>query len=347
MDEASEAAAVRIVSGIQPSGRLHLGNYYGALRQFIQLQNEGEALYFIANLHALTTVRNATALREHTFEAALAYLSLGVDPQKAILFRQSDVPEIVELYCILGSLVPLSHLERAHSYKDKTARGLQPDLGLFTYPVLMAADILAFGADLVPVGSDQIQHIEFARDWATRFNVAYVNGYNPQDSQAHQPGSVRGILKLPQARVQEQTALVPGVDGRKMSKSYGNSIEIFAEDELVRRQIMSIRTDSAPIDAPKPLDAPLYPLLRLMSPPDEFSQIDASWRSGGEGYAAYKKKLIDFFHMTLDPARKRRTQLLADSGAVEQILRKGAQRAREIAIPILNRVRRAAGLPET
>src|SRR5688572_3145328 len=209
---------MRIVSGVQPSGRLHLGNYYGALRQFIQLQSEGQALYFIANLHALTTVRNAAALREFTFEAALSYLSLGLDPDKAILFRQSDIPEITELYWILGSLVPLSNLQRAHGYKDKIASGSTTDFGLIAYPVLMAADILAFGADAAPVGREKVQHLGFARDWATRINVTFVEGYDPQDPQSKERGHVPGILKLPQTRVQEATAIVPGIDGRKMSK---------------------------------------------------------------------------------------------------------------------------------
>ena len=190
---------VRIAAGVQASGRLHLGNYYGAVRQFIQLQNDGEALYFIANLHALSTVRDAHTLREYTFETALSYLSLGLDPTRTILFCQSDIPEITQLFWILGSLVPLSNLERAHSYKDKIARGVPTSFGLFAYPVLMAADILVFGADVVPVGKDQLQHLEFARNWATRFNMAFVAGYDPQDSQAKVQGHAKGILKLPDA----------------------------------------------------------------------------------------------------------------------------------------------------
>src|SRR3954469_18439606 len=200
---------MRILSGVQSSGRLHLGNYYGAIRQFVELQDEGEALYFIADLHSLTTVREGKLRRELTLEAALAFLALGLDPSRAILFRQSDVPEVAELYWILGSVVPLSNLERAHSYKDKIDQGLSPDFGLFAYPVLMAADILLYGSDVVPVGKDQIQHVEFARDWATKFNVTYVKGYDPQKP-------TNGILKLPEFRVQEQTAVVPGTDGQKM-----------------------------------------------------------------------------------------------------------------------------------
>jgi tryptophanyl-tRNA synthetase len=334
----------RIVSGIQPSGRLHLGNYYGALHQFIQLQNEGEALYFIANLHALSTVRDAPGLREHTLEAALAYLSLGLDPTTSILFRQSDVPEITELFWILGSLVPISHLERAHGYKDKVARGVAANFGVFTYPVLMAADILAFGADLVPVGKDQAQHVEFARDWATRFNMSFVTGYDPQDPQADQPGHTPGILKLPAARVPEYAAVVAGTDGRKMSKSARNTIELFATDAEVQRQIMRIRTDSTPPELPKPIDNALYQLLALMAPPGEFAQLDNSWKAGGKGYAEYKRVLVEHFHATFDTARLRREELRQDPAEVERILADGAHRAREIASPIMAQVRHATGI---
>jgi tryptophanyl-tRNA synthetase len=334
----------RILSGVQPSGRLHLGNYYGAVHQFIQLQSEGEALYFIANLHALSTVRDAQGLREHTLEAAFAYLSLGLDPRTAILFRQSDVPEIAELFWILGSLVPISHLERAHGYKDKVARGVAANFGLFTYPVLMAADILAFGADVVPVGKDQLQHVEFARDWATRFNMTFVKGYDSQDPQANEPGHAPGILKLPDVRVPEYGAVVPGTDGRKMSKSVGNTIELFATDAEVQRQIMGIRTDSTARELPKPIDGALYRLLALMAPRDEFVQLDASWKAGGKGYAEYKKVLLEYFHGAFDGARRRREELRRDPAEVERILVDGARRAREIAAPIMAQVRLATGL---
>ncbi len=334
----------RILSGVQASGRLHLGNYYGAVHQFIQLQNDGQALYFIANLHALSTVRDARSLREHTLEAALAYLSLGLDPHKAILFRQSDIPEITELFWILGSLVPISNLERAHSYKDKIARGVSANFGLFSYPVLMAADILAFGADVVPVGKDQIQHVEFARDWATRFNMTFVDDYDPQDPQAKEQGHAPGILKLPNARVPEHAAVVPGTDGQKMSKSARNTIELFATDAEVHREIMGIRTDSTPLESPKPIDNALYRLLALIAPPDEFAPLDASWKAGGKGYGEYKKVLLEYFHATFDAARRRREELRQDPAEVERILVDGARRAREIATPIMEQVRRAAGI---
>lgn len=336
---------MRILSGVQSSGRLHIGNYYGAIHQFVQLQEEGEALYFIATHHALTTVREAAKLREFTREAAIAYLALGLDPKRAILFRQGDVAEIFELYWILGSVVPHAHLERAHSYKDKVARGMAPDFGLFAYPILMAADILLYGTDVVPVGRDQVQHIEFARDWATRFNVTYVPGYDPQDPEGREKGHVPGVLKLPTFKLREETAVVPGIDGQKMSKSYSNTIDLFADDKEVKKRIMSIKTDSTPVESPKPLeDAPLYDLLKLMAPPGDFAVIDEAWRRGGSGYGDFKKKLLEIFHGTFGPARKRREELMAHPEEVEAVLRDGAERARRIALPIMKRVRESVGL---
>ena len=321
-----------------------MGNYYGAIRQFIELQNEGEALYFIANLHSLTSVKDAALQRELTREAALAFLALGLDPAKAILFRQSDVPEHVELMWTLGTNVPLSNLERAHSYKDKVANGLSPDFGLFSYPVLMAADILLYRSDLVPVGKDQVQHLEFARDWATKFNVTYVKGYDPAKPEGGE-GSTPGILKLPQARVQESTAVIPGIDGQKMSKSYNNTLEIFGDEKEIKKRIMGIKTDSTAVDQPKPIEGnALYELLKIMAPLGEFVAIDESWRAGGKGYGDYKKKLLEFFHLTFDPARARRTELLRNPDELERILLDGARRARELAAPVMADVRRAVGL---
>jgi tryptophanyl-tRNA synthetase len=338
------AEAMRILSGVQSSGKLHLGNYYGALRQFLQLQEEGEALYFIANLHSLTTVREGELARALTRETAAAFLALGLDPARSILFRQSDIPEVLELTWILGTVVPLSHLERAHSFKDKTARGIGADFGLFAYPVLMAADILLYGSDLVPVGKDQLQHVEFARDWATKFNLTYVPGYEPSDPEGV-AGHPRGILKLPEARIQESTAVVPGIDGQKMSKSYGNTIDLFAPDEEVRKRIMSIKTDSTPVEAPKPVAGNvLYRLLELLTPPEQFSEIDRSWKVGGNGYGEYKKMLVEQFHRAFDPARKARQQLLAQPAVLERTLEHGAERARELARPIISEVRRAVGV---
>jgi tryptophanyl-tRNA synthetase len=334
---------VRILSGVQSSGRLHLGNYYGAIRQWVELQHQGDAFYFVANLHALNAIRDAELSATLTRDTAIELLAFGVDPTKATLFRQSDVLEVCELYWILGTLIPVANLERAHSYKDKIARGIQPDFGLFAYPVLMAADILLYGADRVPVGKDQLQHLEFARDWATKFNATYVRGYDPADPLGLKNGKP-GILKLPEAFMRETSAVVPGLDGQKMSKSYGNTIDLFAPDKDVKKRIMGITTDSTPIEAPKPTDAVLYRLLQLMLPADEFGAADASWRAGGKGYGEYKMKLLDAFHATFDEPRRRRRELLADPGELERILQRGAQKAREAAHPYLSAVRKAVGL---
>jgi tryptophanyl-tRNA synthetase len=335
---------VRIVSGLQSSGRLHLGNWFGAVRQFVRLQGLAEAFYFIADLHALTTVRDGDQARALGFETAAGLLALGIDPVRVALFRQSDVPEVLELYWILGTVVPLSHLERAHAYKDKVARGMAAGFGLFAYPVLMAADILLYGADLVPVGKDQIQHVEFARDWATRFNVAHVRGYDPQDplgTTTHAPG----ILKLPEHLVDEDAGVLPGIDGQKMSRSYGNAMELFADDDEVRRRIQSVKTDSSRIEVPKPVDgSALYALLRAVAPPNEFAAIDRSWREGGTGYGAYKEQLANLFFAEFGAARRRYAALMTDRAEVERALHAGAQRARAIAAPTIAAVRRAVGL---
>lgn len=317
---------MRILSGVQSSGQLHLGNYYGALRQFVQLQSEGEALYFIANLHALTSVRDGAMARRLTQEAAVAFLALGVDPKKAIIFRQSDIPEVTELYWILGTVVPNAHLDRAHSYKDKIAKGIAPNLGLYAYPVLMAVDILIYDSDEVPVGKDQKQHIEFARDWATMFNQTYGGQY----------------FKLPQPRIQEETAVIPGLDGEKMSKSRKNTIDLFGDG--VDKRIKSIKTDSTAPEAPKPVGGPLYQLLKVMAPPGEWAGIEKSWLEGGLGYGKYKEKLIEYYHAQFDGPKKRYAELMADPGELERILTDGAQRARAIAAPVVERVRKVVGL---
>jgi len=335
---------MRILSGVQSSGRLHLGNYYGAIRQFVKLQEEGEALYFIANLHALTSVRDGNVARDLTRETAMAFLALGVDPQRAILFRQSDIPEVAELYWILGTVVPMSNLERAHSYKDKIARGMSADFGLFAYPVLMAVDILIYGSDVVPVGKDQIQHVEFARDWATKFNVTYVPKYDPADPTG-EGGHPPGLLKIPQARVQAATAVIPGTDGQKMSKSYGNTIDLFGDAKELKKRIMGIKTDSTPVEAPKPTEnAPLFDLLKVVLPEAAFGDVEASWRKGGLGYGEYKKTLLEAFHATFDGPRARYAELERNPAQVEEILRDGARRARAIAAPTVDAVRRAVGL---
>ncbi|HEY6729214.1 MAG TPA: tryptophan--tRNA ligase [Polyangiaceae bacterium] len=333
-----------ILSGIQSSGRLHLGNYYGAIRQFLEFQDEEVALYFIANLHALNSVRDGKQMRELTQDVAMSYLALGLDPARAILFRQSDVPEHAELFWILGSVVPLADLMNAHSYKDKVARGQSADFGLFAYPILMAADILIYNSHVVPVGQDQRQHLELARDWASKFNRVYVPGYRPDDPEGLR-GGTPGVLRLPEARILESTAVVPGTDGQKMSKSYDNTIELFGSDKAVKKAIMGITTDSTPVEEPKPVaGSALYGLLKLMAPAADFAEIDRRWRAGGEGYGVFKKELLDLFHATFDAARARHDELSKDPGAVERVLQDGAQRARSLAAEQMARVRRAVGV---
>jgi len=337
---------MRILSGVQPSRKIHIGNYFGAIRQFISLQDRGEALYFIANLHAMTTVRNGAELAAYTRDLALDFLALGLDPAKATLFRQSDIPEVIELFWYLSAVTPMGLLERAHSYKDKTARGIAADLGLFSYPVLMAADILLYGADVVPVGKDQVQHLEITRDIAIKFNATYVPGYDPADPEGKEKGHTPGILKLPQAMLQESAAVVPGTDGQKMSKSYGNVIEVFADDKTVKKQFMGMKTDSTPVEAPKDPEAtPILPLFRLFASPEEVAEVEQSFREGGKGYGHYKVRLLELFHEKFDPARKRRQELERDPAYIEGVLRDGAQRARALAEPVIRSVRSAAGFP--
>ncbi len=333
---------MRILSGVQSSGRLHIGNYYGAIREFVRLQDEGEALYFIANLHALNSVRDAAKARELTLETAAAFLALGVDPAKATLFRQSDIPEIPELYWILGTLVPMADLENAHSYKDKLARGAEADFGLFGYPVLMAADILLYDSDVVPVGRDQRQHLELARDWAGKFNRQYAPTYDSQKGTG-------GLLKLPAARTRDETAVVPGRDGQKMSKTYANTIDLFGTDKEIEKQIKSVKTDSTTPDAPKPTEhQPLYELLKVVFSPEEFAALDAKWKSGGDpkthGYGAFKQALIDGYFATFAGPRKRYAELMNDRAELERLLEQGAQKARGYAAPVIARVRSAVGL---
>ncbi len=336
---------MRILSGVQPSGALHLGNYFGAVKQFVELQTEGEALYFIADLHAMTSTREPEALARQSRAIALDFLALGLDPARATLFRQSDIAWHTELYWILGSVTPMALLERGHSYKDKTARGLSPDLGLFAYPVLMAADILLYGAERVPVGKDQKQHLEFARDIATKFNMTYVKGYDPQDPMGREKGKP-GLLRLPEPVILDSTAVVPGADGQKMSKSYANTIDLFAEDKVLKKQIMGIVTDSTPVEAPKdPATSSLFALLKLFLSPAELAELEGSFRRGGTGYGEYKKQLLAAFHAHFDGARAKRAELAKAPDYVDTVLREGAARARNIAAPIIGAVRAAVGLP--
>ncbi len=318
---------MRILSGIQPSGRPHLGNYFGAIRQHIQLQDEGEAFYFIANYHALTTINDAKQLRENTFDVAATYLALGLDPSKATLFRQSDVPQVTELAWLLGTVTGMGLLERAHSCKDKVAKGIKPSVGLFTYPVLMAADILIYQADLVPVGQDQVQHIEMAQDMGEYFNHAY----GP-------------VFRRPEARLSPESR-VPGTDGQKMSKSYGNTIEIFAEGAALKGTVMKIVTDSTPVEAPKdPAKCNVYVLYSLFATEGERTDLAARYREGNLGYEEVKKQLLAKIDAHFGPYRERRKELYAAPERVEAVLVEGARRDREVASRSLRDARRACGI---
>ncbi len=318
----------RILSGIQPSGILHLGNYFGMMLPAIDLQHEGDAYYFIANYHALTTVRDPDKLREFTRGAAVDFLASGLDPEKATLFLQSEVPEVAELAWILSTLTPMGLMERCHSYKDKLAKGLTPSLGLFSYPALMAADILLYNSDVVPVGRDQKQHIEVTRDLALKFNEAYGD-----------------VFKLPEPSIRESVAVVPGIDGQKMSKSYGNTLELFLEEKPLRKQVMRIITDSTPVEAPKdPANSTIISLYKLFATPEQVAEMENSFRAGGLGYGHYKQQLFEIMLAGLAPIRERRAELLADPAQVDAVLRRGAERARTEATKTLERVRKAVGI---
>ncbi len=319
---------MRVLSGIQPTGRFHWGNYFGAIRQYIELQNAGESYYFIANLHALTTVRDRERLRQNTFDAAVELLALGLNPDHAVLFVQSDVPEVSELCWLLMTGTPLGLLERCHAYKEKKARGLTADAGLFTYPVLMAADILAYDADVVPVGKDQVQHIEVCRDLAGSFN--------------HQFGEV---FVLPKAKVLAEGAKVPGTDGEKMSKSYENTIEIFEEPKAARKKIMRITTDSRPMEEPKePAEDHLYQLYSLFADAEARQRMADTYRRGGFGYGEVKKALAEVAEQFFAEPRARRDELMAHPEKVREILGDGAARARKKAGQVLRRAQEACGL---
>jgi tryptophanyl-tRNA synthetase len=319
---------MRVLSGIQPTGRFHWGNYFGAIRQYIDLQHEDAAFYFIANLHALTTVRDPAILTQLTRDAAIDLLALGLDPKKAVLFVQSDVPEVSELTWLLMTGTSMGLLERCHAYKDKIAKGLSADAGLFTYPVLMAADILAYDSDVVPVGADQVQHIEVARDLAASFN--------------HHFGQT---FVMPKAKVLEDSAKVPGLDGEKMSKSYNNTLELFEDAKAQRKKIMRIVTDSRPMEEPKePANDHLFQLYSLVATEAERNEMAALYRRGSFGYGEVKKALADAAERFFAEPRARRAELAADPKKVWEILADGAQRAREKASDVLKRAQRACGV---
>lgn len=319
---------MRVLSGIQPTGRFHWGNYFGAIRQYIDLQDEDESYYFIANLHALTTIRDRAQLEQLTFDAALDLLALGLDPNRAVLFVQSDVPEVSELSWLLMTLAPMGLLQRCTAYKEKVDRGLPTDAGLFTYPVLMSADILAYDADVVPVGQDQDQHIEVCRDLAQKMN--------------HHFGDV---LVLPKAKILEHSAKVPGTDGEKMSKSYDNTIEIFEDPKPLKKKIMRITTDSRPMEEPKaPETDHLYQLYSLFASDADREAMAQMYRRGGFGYGDVKKALAEEAEKYFGPARERRAELAAHPEKVHEILADGAQVARRKAGSVLLRAQKAMGL---
>jgi tryptophanyl-tRNA synthetase len=318
----------RILTGIQPSGILHIGNYFGAIRPIVEMQGRGEVFVFLADLHALTSLQDAARLRDYSRTAALDLLACGLDPERTVFWRQSDVPEHSELMWVLSTVTPTGLLERAHAYKDKIARGQSANAGLFIYPVLQAADILLYDADLVPVGKDQKQHLEITRDVAGKINEAY----GP-------------VFKLPEPDIPEDVATIPGLDGQKMSKSYGNTIDIFMDEKALRKRIMGIVTDSTPLEAPKdPEGSYLVELYRLFASPEQVEEMKASFRAGGTGYGHYKQQLFDTIWTYFAPMRQRREELLADPGQVDEILRRGADRASTVARETMDRVRTAVGL---
>src|SRR5437879_6868938 len=320
---------MRILSGIQPSGLLHIGNYFGMMKPAIALQDEGEALYFIADYHALTSVRDPDVLRENVQRVAVDFLAAGLDPERAALFKQSDVPQVTELTWILSTVAPTGLLERAHSYKDKLARGLAPMVGLFSYPVLMAADILIYDSDAVPVGKDQKQHIEITRDLAAKINEAYGN-----------------VFKLTEPRINPNTQVVPGLDGQKMSKSYGNNIVILGEEKETRKRVMSIMTDSTPVEAPKdPERSTILQLYSLFATKDDIANMRGRFKKGGTGYGDFKKELFEKLWEYFAPMRKRRDEILRDKSHIDNVLARGAKRATEIANQVMQRVRAADGMP--
>jgi tryptophanyl-tRNA synthetase len=327
-DHPGRAAPPRIVSGVQPSGPLHLGNYFGMIRPAVALQAQGETFYFVADLHALTTVRDPRDLRRWSGGVALDLLAAGLDPSRTVLFRQSDVPEVTALAWILSTVTPLGLLERSHAYKDKVSRGLPASLGLFTYPVLMASDILLFDTDLVPVGRDQTQHVEITRDIAVKLNESY----GP-------------VFKLPQASILDDVAVVPGTDGQKMSKSYGNTIGLELDGDALRKRVMGIVTDSASVAEPKdPSGSTIVALYRLVASGSEVLRMEEEYRSGGTGYGEFKSRLVEALEAYFAPFRARRESLAREPGAIESLLRDGAERARAVAALTMARVRQAVGL---
>src|ERR1700722_5696618 len=320
---------MRILSGIQPSGALHLGNYFGMMRPAIELQEKGEAYYFIADYHSMTSLFDTAQRRKNTLDVALDFLACGLDPKKSIFFKQSDVPEVTELSWLLSTLTPMSLLEKGHSFKDKSAKGIPVNHGLFAYPVLMAADILLYDSNVVPVGRDQKQHVEMTRDIAIKFNEQY-----------------QATFVIPEPRIRDEVAVVPGTDGQKMSKSYGNTIEIFGDGKIVRKKIMGITMDSRQPAEPKP-DAEknlAIQLLKLVAPTNVGKEFEEKLRAGGLGYGDLKKALFENYWNYFADARRKRAELAANLDYVNKVLADGAAKARTLAQKVLKRARKNCGL---
>jgi tryptophanyl-tRNA synthetase len=319
----------RILSGIKPTGAPHLGNYFGMMKPAIEWQDKGEAFYFIADYHALTTVHDPAALRENSRGVALDFLACGLDPAKAVLFRQSDVPEVTELTWLLSCVTPMPMLENCHAFKDHLAKNKTPNHGLFAYPVLMAADILLYDSNIVPVGRDQKQHVEVTRDIAATMNRIFGTG----------------LFVIPEASIIQQVATVTGLDGRKMSKSYDNTIGLFEDEKPLRKKIMSIVTDSTPVESPKdPGTSGIVALYRLVSGEADVEKMEADFRAGGTGYGEFKKRLFEALWEYFRPLRERRKELAADPAAVEALVKSAGERARAVASRTMERVRTAVGL---
>lgn len=321
---------MRFLTGLQPSGQLHIGNYFGAIEPAVRLQEKGEAFYFIANYHAMTTMESAEKLRENTRGLAVDFLACGLNPEKAVFFAQSAVPEVNELAWILSTLCPMGLLERCHSYKDKVAKGFAASHALFAYPALMAADILLYDSDAVPVGKDQKQHLEVTRDLAGKINDTFGEG----------------LLKMPEAIISEATAVVPGLDGQKMSKSYGNTLPIFGEEKPLRKLInKKVVTDATPLEAPKPTEnSIILALYKLFATPEQYQAMVDAHHAGGVGYGQFKKDLFEAYWEYFRAAREKREWILAHPEYVDDVLNSGAARAREEASKVLTRVRKAVGL---
>lgn len=318
-----------ILSGIQSSGKLHLGNYFGALRQHIQMQEKGDAFYFIANYHSMTSIDEGKAIYQNTIDIALDYLALGLNPGKCTFFVQSDVPQVTELAWMLSTFCPVSMMEKGVAYKDKVAQGVNPNIGLFTYPILQAADILIYNSDVVPVGQDQKQNVEICRDLAGKFNHNYGDEF----------------LKLPEEYIVKSVAVVPGIDGRKMSKSYGNTIGIFDEGKILKKKVMSIETDSTPLDEPKdPENCNVFALIKLFAGEEKQQEIADKYRAGGYGYGHAKNELLDMIDIYFAEARAKRKELEQDVDTVRDVLSEGGKKARERAESVMEPIREVAGI---